>query len=44
VLAQADALLIAVNYNGPGNYTTPTAAQNALALQLEVVIDAYTNQ
>src|SRR5262249_39730876 len=44
VLAQADALLIAVNYNGPGNYTAPTAAQKTLALQLEVIIDAYTNQ
>jgi hypothetical protein len=44
VIAQADALLIAVNYNGPGNYTTPTAAQKALALQLETLIDAYTNQ
>src|SRR5262249_26340887 len=44
VIAQADALLIAVNYNGPGNYTPPTAAQKALALQLEVLIDAYTNQ
>jgi hypothetical protein len=44
VIAQADALLIAVNYNGPGNYTPPTAAQKSLALQLEVLIDAYTNQ
>jgi hypothetical protein len=44
VIAQADALLIAVNYNGPGNFTPPTAAQNALALQLETTIDAYTNQ
>jgi hypothetical protein len=44
VLAQADALLVQVNYNGPGKYTTPTAAQKALALQLETVIDAYTNQ
>jgi hypothetical protein len=44
VIAQADALLIAVNYNGPGNFTPPTAAQKALALQLEVLIDAYTNQ
>jgi hypothetical protein len=43
VLAQADALLIAVNYNGPGNLTPPTAAQKALALQLEALIDAYTN-
>jgi hypothetical protein len=44
VIAQADALLIAVNYNGPGNFTPPTAAQKALALQLEALIDAYTNQ
>jgi hypothetical protein len=44
VLAQADALLIAVNYNGVGNFTPPTAAQKALALQLEVTIDNYTNQ
>jgi hypothetical protein len=44
VIAQADALLIAVNYNGPGNFTPPTDAQKALALQLEVLIDAYTNQ
>jgi hypothetical protein len=43
VLAQADALLIQVNYNGPGNYTPPTAAQKALALQLESIIDTYTN-
>jgi hypothetical protein len=44
VIAQADALLIALNYNGVGNYTAPTAAQKALALQLEVTIDNYTNQ
>jgi hypothetical protein len=44
VIAQADALLIQVNYNGAGNYTAPTAAQKALALQLETLIDAYTNQ
>jgi surface adhesion protein len=44
VIAQADALLISLNYNGVGNYTAPTAAQKALALQLETVIDAYTNQ
>jgi hypothetical protein len=43
VLAQADALLVAVNYAGPGNYTAPTAAQKALAIQLEQQIDAYTN-
>jgi hypothetical protein len=43
VIAQADALLIAVNYNGPGN-NTATAAQKATALQLEQLIDAYTNQ
>jgi hypothetical protein len=42
VIAQADALLVAVNYNGPGNFTA-TAAQKALALQLEVLLDAYTN-
>jgi hypothetical protein len=36
--------LIAVNYNGPGNFTPPTAAQKSLALQLEVLIDNYTNQ
>jgi hypothetical protein len=41
---QADALLIAVSYNGPGQYTPPTAAQKTLALQLEVLIDNYTNQ
>ncbi len=40
---QANALLIAVNYNGPGNFTA-TAAQKSLALQLEVLIDNYTNQ
>jgi len=44
VIAQADALLIAVNYNGPGNFTAPTPAQKELALKLEVLIDAYTNQ
>jgi hypothetical protein len=44
VIAQADALLIQVNYNGPGNYTPPTKAQKALALQLEQTIDSYTNQ
>ena len=43
VIAQADALLVAVNYGGPG-INTANAAQNALALQLEVLIDAYTNQ
>jgi hypothetical protein len=43
VIAQADALLIAVNYNGPGQ-NTANAAQRALALQLEVLIDNYTNQ
>jgi hypothetical protein len=42
VIAQADALLVAVNYAGPGNFTA-TAAQKALALQLEVLLDAYTN-
>jgi hypothetical protein len=44
VIAQADALLIAVTYNGVGNFTAPTAAQKALALQLEQTIDNYTNQ
>jgi hypothetical protein len=43
VINQADALLIAVNYAGPGNFTAPTAAQRALALQLEGILDAYTN-
>jgi hypothetical protein len=43
VIAQADALLAAVNYAGPGDFTSPTAAQKALALQLEQLIDAYTN-
>jgi hypothetical protein len=42
--AEADALLIAVKYNGPGNFTPPTAAQKELALKLEEKIDAYTNQ
>src|SRR5262249_37899654 len=32
-IAQADALLIAVNYAGVGNFSTPTAAQNDLAKQ-----------
>jgi hypothetical protein len=44
VIMQADALLVAVNYNAPGKYTAPTAAQKTLALQLETQIDAYTNQ
>jgi hypothetical protein len=46
VIAQADALLIAVKYNGPGMFgpPPPTSAQLSLALQLEVLIDAYTNQ
>jgi hypothetical protein len=44
VIAQADALLIAVNYNGPGNFTPPTEAQKKLALELEELIDKYTNQ
>jgi hypothetical protein len=44
VVAQADALLIDVNYNGPGKFTPPTAAQTTLALKLEVLLDAYTNQ
>ena len=41
-IMQADALLIAVNYGGPG-VNTANAAQNAQALALEVIIDAYTN-
>jgi hypothetical protein len=40
---EADALLIAVKYNGPGNFTA-TKAQNELALKLEELIDKYTNQ
>jgi hypothetical protein len=43
VIMQADALLVAVNYNGPGN-NTANAAQRAQALVLEQLIDAYTNQ
>jgi hypothetical protein len=43
VFAQADALLIAVNYQGVNNFTTPTAAQNALANQLAGILDSYTN-
>jgi hypothetical protein len=41
--AEADALLIAVKYNGPGNFTPPTTAQKELALKLEEKIDAFTN-
>jgi hypothetical protein len=43
VINQADALLIAVNYAGVNNFTTPTAAQNALANQLAGILDSYTN-
>jgi hypothetical protein len=43
VVTQADALLSLLNYAGPGNYTPPTAAQKTLALQLEVLLDNYTN-
>ena len=43
VIKEADALLIEVKYNGPGNFTA-TKAQNELALKLEALIDAYTNQ
>ena len=43
VVAQADALLIAVNYNGVDNFTAPTSAQKSLALTLEGELDSYTN-
>jgi hypothetical protein len=43
VIKEADALLIEVKYNGPGNFTPPTAAQKAKALELEEKIDAFTN-
>jgi hypothetical protein len=43
VVTQADALLTLLSYNGPGQYTPPTAAQKTLALQLEVLVDAHTN-
>jgi hypothetical protein len=47
--AEADALLIAVNYNGPGKFTLSEEQkvreeQLKLALKLEEKIDAYTNQ
>jgi hypothetical protein len=49
VIEQADALLIAVKYNGPGQFTLSgerkeREEQLKLALELEVKIDAYTNQ
>jgi hypothetical protein len=43
VIKEADELLIALKYNGPGNFTPPTAAQKELALKLEEKIDAFTN-
>lgn len=43
VIAQADALLTSLNYQGPGLKYTLTAAQRTLAISLKTQLDRYNN-
>jgi hypothetical protein len=43
VIAQADALLISINYQGPGHKYTLTPAQRSLAISLKTQLDTYNN-
>jgi hypothetical protein len=43
VIAQADAFLISINYDGPGKTYTLSAAQRNLAISLKTTLDKYNN-